>query len=135
MCLLVYNNNENSGVPKKAEKPIKVYKMLVNLPEGLPEAPLGTKYFTAIRFAPVIFENGEAVLHTKISKAKVWKGDDNLLSIEMGIHAYTNEETAKYVANGIGAQVFEAVIPEGGMYINGIGDEIVSDYMYIYEGK
>lgn len=135
MCLLVHNNNENSGVPKKAEKPIKVYKMLINLPEGLPEAPLEAKYFTPCRYAPVIFENGEAVLHSKIGKAKVWKGDDKLLSIERGIHAYTRKELAKYVAKGVGAQVFEAVIPEGGMYVNGIGDEIVSDYLHIYEGK
>lgn len=135
MCLLVHNNNENSGVPKKAEKPIKVYKMLINLPEGLPEAPLEAKYFTACRYAPIIFENGEAVLHAKIGKAKVWKGDDKLLSIERGIHAYTNKRLAEYVAKGVGAQVFEAVIPEGGMYVNGIGDEIVSDYLYIYEGK
>ena len=139
MCLLVHNNNENSGVPKKAEKPIKVYKMLINfpegLPEGLPEAPLEAKYFTACRFAPVIFENGEAVLHAKIGKAKVWKGDDNLLSIEKGIHAYTDKELAEMIAKCVGAQVFEAVIPEGGMYVDGIGDEIVSDYLYIYEGK
>lgn len=135
MCLLVYNNNENSGVPKKAEKPIKVYKMLINLQEGLPEAPVEAKYFTACRYAPVIFENGEAVLHAKIGKAKVWNGDDNLLSIESGIHAYTNEEMAKNIAGCVGAQVFEAVIPEGGMYVDGIGDEIVSDYLYIYEGK
>lgn len=128
MCLLVYNNNENSGVPKKAEKPIKVYKMLINLQEGLPEA----KYFTACRFAPVIFENGEAVLHAKIGKAKVWKVDDNLLSIESGIHAYTNKELAEMIAKCVGAQVFEAFIPEGGMYVDGIGDEIVSDYLYIY---
>ena len=93
------------------------------------------KYFTACRYAPIIFENGEAVLHAKIGKAKVWKGDDNLLSIEKGIHAYTDKELAEMVAKCVGAQVFEAVIPEGGMYVDGIGDEIVSDYLYIYEGK
>ena len=134
MCLLVYNN-KNSGVPKKAEKPIKVYKMLINLPEGLPEAPVEAKYFTACRYAPIIFENGEAVLHAKIGKAKVWKGDDNLLSIEEGVHAYTDKNTAETIAHFIGAKVFESVIPEGGMYVDGIGDEIVSDYLRIYEGK
>ena len=132
MCLLIHNKNENSGVPKKARKPIKVYKMLVNLSP----IPGEEVYATACRYEPVKFVNDGAILHTdKIGEAKVWKGGDNLLFIEKGIHAYTERKMAEYVAKNIGAQVFEAVIPKGAMYVRGIGREIVTDYLYIYEGK
>ena len=129
MCLLVQNNNENSGVPKKAEKPIKVYKILI-------KSPCEGEWYTPARFVSLKFTDGEAILRaSKIGEARVWKGDDNLLSIEEGVHAYTDKNTAETIAHFIGAKVFEAVIPEGGMYVDGIGDEIVSDYLYIYEGK